>query len=189
MAAFTYTNLTPTGTIADATVSRGIDVSGLTYGQLITGVSMTMIGLQHTWLLDFDIMLMAPGGQNLMVMSDVMGSLNSAYSDVTFSDAGLDILPSNSGFGLDLESGTYRPFAPNTTETLATFGLPDGPVSHATGDGVVSFATAFNGTNPNGQWTLYLEDNFFSDSGSMAAWSLTIQTNGNFASLTGSSGR
>ena len=188
MATFTYLNTTPTGTFSDSTVSRSIDVSGLTYGQLITGVSITMIGLTHSWLDDFDILLMAPGGENLMVMSDVMGSLNSAYSDVTFSDAGSTILPSNSGFGLDLESGTYRPFAPETTETLATFGLPDGPINHATGDGVVSFATAFNGTNPNGQWTLYLEDNFSSDSGSMAAWSLTIQTNGPFAELTGTAG-
>ena len=184
MATLTYTNTTPTGLFDNTFVSSAINISGLN-GHLITGVSMTVLGLEHNWLRDMDILLVAPDGRNLMVMSDLMGTDDAVYADVTFSDAGIVTLPPGST-GTDLETGTYLPFTADNTETLADYGLGAGILNHASGNGVISFASSFTNAVANGTWTLFLSDDAPIDSGSAAGWSLTVQTNGSFVTVEGS---
>src|SRR6185369_1599680 len=40
----------------------------------VTKVTVTLHGLSHTYASDLDIMLVAPGGQSIMLMSDAGGS-------------------------------------------------------------------------------------------------------------------
>ena len=184
MATLTYTNTTPTGLFDNTFVTSIINISGLN-GQLITGVSMTVLGLEHNWLRDLDILLVAPDGRNLMVMSDMMGTDDAVYADVTFSDDGIVTLPTGST-ATDLETGTYLPLAIDNTETLADYGLGAGILNHASGNGVISFASAFTNAAANGAWTLYLSDDSTIDGGSAAGWSLTVETDGNLVTVDGS---
>ncbi|MCW9683546.1 calcium-binding protein, partial [Dolichospermum planctonicum UHCC 0167] len=49
------------------------------------------------------------------------------------------------------------------------FPAPEGPYN--------TDFSVFNGTNPNGEWRLYIVDDFFIDSGNVAGgWSISIET-------------
>jgi uncharacterized repeat protein (TIGR01451 family) len=64
-----------------------------------------------------------------------------------------------------INSGTYRPTDFETAENL-TSPAPAGPYGTA--------LAAFNGSNPNGTWSLYIRDDSSQDTGSLTSWSLTI---------------
>jgi Ca2+-binding RTX toxin-like protein len=69
--------------------------------------------------------------------------------------------------GSQITSGTYRPTDYQVGDTFPT-PAPAGPYGTA--------LSAFNGTNPNGAWQLFVQDDTGWDSGSIAGgWSLTIQ--------------
>ena len=143
-----------------------------------TNVSVTLTGFSHTWPADIDVLLVAPTGEGVILMSDVGGSTDVTSINLTFDDAGTEL--SNCGgfaFGSNeksasadahtcpLSSGTYKP----TGGSDAFPGpAPAGPYGNA-------FA-AFKGGNAAGDWDLYVFDDFIGDTGSVSGgWSLTIQ--------------
>jgi subtilisin-like proprotein convertase family protein len=141
-----------------------IAVSGLT--GTITKVTVTLTNFNHTFPQDVDVLLVGPAGQNLIMMSDGGGGnpgvTNRTY---TFDDAAANAFPQNSAAA----SGTYRPA--NYGFGTDAFPAPAPAASTATG------LTVFNGTNPNGTWSLYVVDDNTNDSGSIAGgWSLDITT-------------
>ncbi len=155
-----------------------IDVSGLS--GTITDVDVTLNGLGHGHPTDVDILLAGPGGGALEVLSDVpadddqgLGACDAAAGiDLTFSDQAAGKLPGDQ----PLTTGTYRP----TDYALA--GVPG-----ECGGGGDSFPSApaptgttldiFNGTNPNGTWSLYVTDDSDGDTGTIAGgWSIAITT-------------
>ena len=76
----------------------------------ITKVTVTLHGLTHTYLADVDVLLVAPSGQSLLLLSDAGLSLPDvpAVADLTltFDDAAAGPVPPE---GAALTSGSYRP--------------------------------------------------------------------------------
>jgi subtilisin-like proprotein convertase family protein len=155
-----------------------ITVSGLS--GTITKVTVTLNSFQHRFPDDVDILLVGPTGTNLIIMSDAGGFNESGQSvTLTFDDAAATQLPDAD----PLTSGTYKPtdYAGTGSE-----GFPQpAPVPSAN-----TMLSAFNGTNPNGAWSLYVVDDEDVYSGSITGgWSLTITTATTTAASVSVSGR
>jgi subtilisin-like proprotein convertase family protein len=139
-----------------------IQVSGLKKGK-VKNVDVTIRGFSHTHTNDVDIMLVAPGGRNAVILSEVgnhgaVTNLTIELDDQAAAPLGTTALTSGSFQPTDLaEHGTGNPFTGAPT--------PSGQVALST----------FKGINPNGQWELYVFDNVGSDSGSISnGWTLQI---------------
>ena len=137
-----------------------ITVTG--YGNSLLDVNVQLFGLTHTWPDDIDILLVGPEGQNLIIMSDTGGSDDVSAIDLTLDDAAANPLPDSTL----LTTGTYRPTNYGTGDTF--------PAPAPAPSGATTLAT-FNGTDPNGTWSLYVVDGFAQDSGSFAGgWCLEL---------------
>lgn len=155
-------------TIADVGASTPypslINVSGL--GGTISQVTVSLNGFAHTWPNDVDVLLLGPAGQKVMLMSDAGGGNPVTARNFTFSDSAAAGLPQSAA----LASGTFKP---TDFEPGDVFPAPINASPYATN------LSAFNGTNPNGTWSLYVADDGPGDSGSLATgWSLRITTSG-----------
>jgi subtilisin-like proprotein convertase family protein len=128
----------------------------------VASVSVTLTGLAHTFPSDLEVLLVGPGGQRVTLMSDVGGGTDIGGVILTFED-GAAALPTSTV----LRNGTYAPanYAGGTDVMPAP--APAGPYG--------STLSIFNGTNPNGTWSLYISDSESGDAGSLAeGWSLSI---------------
>lgn len=134
-----------------------INVAGVTGP--VTKVTATLHGLTHTFPGDIDVLLVGPGGQKVMLMSDV-GSGNDVNNiTITFED-GAPAAPTAS----TLTSTTYAPTNSGTTDPFPA-PAPAAPYGTA--------LSAFNGVNPNGVWSLYIVDDAGGDLGTLSGgWSL-----------------
>ncbi len=159
-------------TINDATAigtgnpyPANITVAGMTGN--ITNVRLTLENINHTFPDDLDIMLVAPGGNNLIVMSDVGGSDDAFFRNITIDDAAPTALPDST----TLISGSFQPTNIGTGDT---FPAP------APAPGVnTTLAAAFNGIAANGDWSLYVVDDLGADMGVIGnGWSITVTTAG-----------
>lgn len=138
-----------------------LEVSGLT--GTIDDVAVRMEDLTHTYPEDLDILLVGPGGQTSMFMSDVGGWDDVANLDLTFRDGA----PPPSA--THLVPGTYAPTNISREESLPA-PAPPGPYPVP--------LSGFLATNPNGTWSLYIEDDFTTDIGTMAGFSLIFSQSG-----------
>ena len=139
-----------------------IPVAGLT--GTVTKVTVRLNNLTHTFPADIDILLVGPGGQNAIIMSDVGGGAPGA-SNVTFTldDAAGAPIPAT-----NFPSGTFKPTNTGTGDTWPA------PAPAPAGGSPLS---VFNGGNPNGTWALYLVDDAAADLGTFAGgWTLNIST-------------
>lgn len=137
-----------------------IDVSGIGTGFL--QVTVTLTGLSHTSSNDLNIILVGPGGEQCVLMSDVGGSNGINNVEYTFADDSLAMDISNSN-----PSGTYRPTNNGPTDNWPA----PGPGSVTQPDPSLS---VFNGANADGTWSLYYNDDASDDSGSLGSWSITF---------------
>jgi uncharacterized repeat protein (TIGR01451 family)/uncharacterized delta-60 repeat protein len=137
-------------------------VSGL--GGVVSNVRVTLAGLSHKYPADIDVLLVGPQGQKVMLMSDAGQGYDLDRVDLVFSEVGATNLPYNS----PISTGTYRPTDYEQGDTLPP-NAPAGPY--------VASLAAFNGTNPNGDWKLYIVDDQGSDAGSLqGGWRLEMTT-------------
>ena len=130
-------------------------------GGNITSLRVTLNGINHTFPDDIDILLVGPTGARTLLMSDVGGGSSINNVNLTFSNTAFLLSLPNS---TQITTGTYLP-----TDFSAgdTFPAP-APVSPYS----ASFAP-FIGTAPNGNWSLYVMDDFGSDIGNIAnGWAL-----------------
>ena len=158
---FTNTNfITIPSSGAASPYPSSISVSGL--GGTVTKITVKLNNLSHTFPDDIDIMLVGPGGQNAIILSDVGGT--SAASGVTLilDDSAATALPD----GGPLVSGTFMPTNIGTGDTFAA------PAPTPSGGSALS---VFSGTAPNGTWSLYVVDDAGGDDGSIAGgWELSV---------------
>ena len=116
------------------------------------------------------MLLVGPGGQNLIVMSDVAnaGGFGANNANITFDDSAASGVPAS---GVITGTVTYKP-------TNASVGTPDSFPAPAPAPSVnTTLAAAFTGSAPNGTWSLYTVDDTTGDVGSISGgWSLTITT-------------
>ncbi|HSA91960.1 MAG TPA: hypothetical protein VLE48_03040 [Terriglobales bacterium] len=139
-----------------------ITVSGLT--GTINKVTVKLKGLTHTFPGDLDILLVGPTGANLILMSDVDAD-PTAGVQLTFDDAAASPLLSSG----PLVSGSFQPtdYASTGTESFPS------PAPAPSADTTLSI---FNGTSPNGTWSLYVVDDEELDSGSLSlGWEISFE--------------
>lgn len=141
-----------------------IVVSGV--GTSLTNLNVTFLNLSHAYPDDIDVLLVGPGGQNVLLMSDCGGFLPISGLNLIFSDAATASLGDES----QLASGTFKPTNYDANFMVDSFASPapnTGPYG--------STLAGFNGTDPNGVWNLYVLDDTQGNNGTMAGgWSLTV---------------
>ena len=158
-----------------------IFVSGLSGN--IGDLNVTLHNVSEPRASDIDILLVGPLGQKFVLVSDAGGN-TSVISNVTvtFDDSSSTLFGDSGsalGWGAPGTTTTARPV--NRTDTSDTFPVPApaGPYQFPEGDGggTATLASVFNGTNPNGTWSLYLIDDGSSggQNGTIAGgWTLTF---------------
>jgi subtilisin-like proprotein convertase family protein len=140
-----------------------ITVAGMT--GTVTKVTVTLNNINHTFPDDIDVLLVGPTGANAILMSDVGGNPDANNVTLTLDDAAALSLP-DAG---PLVSGAFKPTNVGITPDPFPAPAPAGPYGTA--------LSAFNVTNPNGTWRLYVADDLLGDVGSIAGgWCLTITT-------------
>ncbi len=153
---------TPTG------VWNSVNVSGIPTGSVITDVSLRL-NINHTWVGDLEINLLAPNGSNMNLIAELDGGTGSNGSDnftnTVISSTGTVAL---SGF-VAPRTGTFR------ADRLQFYGPSVGPGGSGTGYQTVAgmnWPTLL--TTMNGTWNLGLSDWFNGDQGTLTSWSLSI---------------
>ena len=131
----------------------------------ITRVTATLTGLSHSSPADLDVLLVGPQGQNIELLSDVGGGGPASDVNLTFADQAEFTIPAAG----HLSTGNFKP-SNDTSDGPDTFPAPAPAPTSAT-----TMAT-FNGTDPNGTWSLYISDDAAGDVGSLSSWSLDITT-------------
>jgi uncharacterized repeat protein (TIGR01451 family) len=136
-----------------------IQVTGLR--GLITKVTATLNGFTHTYPHDVSVLLDSPTGQELLLMSRVGGPFSVTNINITFDDAATQYLPTT-----QLSNGTYLPTA--MAPAFTSFpGIPAPPAASA--------LAIFDGTDPNGNWSLYVYDDTPGNDGMIShGWSLGL---------------
>ena len=158
-----------------------INVSGLS-GTIPTtpgSIKVTIHGLSHTFVDDVGIVLVGPTGAAFLIQD---GAGSQAINNVTYtlSDDGATRLPVSGPW----QPGTYKPTDHVPDDFPAdTFPAPgpgtnyENPGPHL--GGMATFASVFGGTNPNGNWNLFVADFVNGDGGTISGgWSLEITTGG-----------
>ena len=196
----TQTNSTPI-VIGDNTANpntspypSNITIAGAT--GTITNVTVTFNNLSIGRPRDIDALLVGPGGQALILVSDVAGVTepNSTTTNVTITLAdGSPSLPGDVVGTTPLTSGTFRPTnngageaaMPPPAPALTTANYP--PASTDAGSTACTgctqtFASKFAqpGVPANGVWSLYVDDDGSGGTtGNMAGgWTLSVTTDG-----------
>jgi uncharacterized repeat protein (TIGR01451 family)/uncharacterized delta-60 repeat protein len=143
-----------------------ISITGAT--GFVSKVSLTLSNYSHSFPDDVDMLLVGPNGQGVVVLSDVGGGVDVNGLTLTIDDQAATALPNAS----PLVAGVFQPanyITRDETPDLFPTPAPSGPYA--------SQLTAFNGSDPNGVWSLYVVDDSRLDSGSIAGgWSLDITT-------------
>lgn len=131
---------------------------------LVTKVTATLTGFTHTAPAHVGALLVGPGGQKAVLFNGVSSGSVANNLIWTFDDDALAPLPS---FGPHA-SGAYRPSNSFPGDTFAN-PAPAGPYP-------VSMSV-FDGVDPNGTWSLYVQDFGAFNAGSInSGWSVTLST-------------
>lgn len=149
-----------------------INVSGLT--GVVTKVTVTF-AVTSTFPDDFDILLVGPTGAMSLVMSDAGGSGDPVNVTYTFDQDAAALMPD--GPTTIVPAGTFRP---SNYAGLAT-PEPGGQDNFPMAGGLMSYPAnfnVFNGTNPNGDWKLYVVDDQVLDTANSLpnGWSIDISS-------------
>jgi subtilisin-like proprotein convertase family protein len=171
----TFTNSTAlTINASGATTPYGtsIAVSGL--GPQSTRIALELTGISHTFPSDLDVLLVGPGGQKFIPVSDTGGSVD--VNALTFTVADFEPAPIST---TQWTAGSFRPTDIGGGDSFPA-PAPAAPYLSPPTAGTAGFDTAFgiNGTNLNGTWTLFIVDDASPDGGSLAGWKLRFDSYG-----------
>jgi subtilisin-like proprotein convertase family protein len=142
----TFANNTPIAIGSNAQVAPSeIVVSG--FDTPIADVDVSLNVLTHPTASDLDVLLVGPGGQTALIMSEAGD--DAANDSITFSDQAANQLPTSD----PLVSGVFQPTNYDFTGAPDTFS-PPAPTNPSSG----SALAVFNGTNANGAWRLFIKE-------------------------------
>ncbi|MGH9947990.1 MAG: M36 family metallopeptidase [Pyrinomonadaceae bacterium] len=147
-----------------------IVVSGLTGNKLIT---VNLIGVTHTFPGDLDFLLVGPGGQKYIFLSDSGGGTDAVNLNMSFADSAAAQPPAA------WVAGTFRPVNTGANDAFAA-PAPAPPYTNAAPGGSDTLTSVFgtDGSTMNGTWSLYAVDAFNIDSGTISGgWSITFAAN------------
>ena len=136
-----------------------LDVGGL---GAVSDVDLTLHGFTSTYPDDMDVLLVGPGGQQALVMSDAGGGTDVNDLTVTFDDEAVSAVQDAGGLG----NGSFRPVNYDPASDQLGAGAP--PVNGNTA------LSVFDGLSPNGQWRLFFHDDNVHDVSTITGWSLTF---------------
>ncbi len=142
-----------------------INVSGVT--GVVSKMRVTFTKLSHTYPDDIDALLAGPQGQKLILMSDAGGSTAIVNKTLTFDGVAGATLPNEAV----INAGSFLPsnYDSGTEPGGDIFPAP-APVG-----AVASSFLAFNSSDPNGTWSLFIHDDGGNDAGSISGgWALAI---------------
>jgi subtilisin-like proprotein convertase family protein len=143
-----------------------IQVSG--QAGFVTGISVALENLTHASPDDIDILLVAPNGRKIVLMSDAGGSNAVSDVDLAFADSASGSLPDDTS----IVSGLFKPTNFDTVDVFP----PPAPQTALSG----STLGAFYGVNPNGTWQLFVVDDTGANAGAIGGgWSIDIKTSVN----------
>jgi len=162
---FTFFNPQTISTPGTGTASpypSTISVSGLT--GLIAKVTVTLFDMRHETSRDLQILLVGPDGEtNTILMSDVGG--DASFVTLTFDDNGPRFIEQAESF----VSGTYKPTNFQTDPVSNNLPAPAPPTSASVA------LSNFIGLDPNGTWSLYVNDALDTIGGNIFnGWALSI---------------
>jgi subtilisin-like proprotein convertase family protein len=140
-----------------------VEVSGVV-GKVRT-VSVDIIGLTHSYPSDVSMLILGPKGQKVVLMSRAGNGYVLSGTSFQFDQGASNSIPQGSA----ITSGTsYKPENYNPALTFYE-PIPAGPI--------VTNLNAFADTDPNGTWSLYVQDDQSPDSGNIAGgWTLRLVT-------------
>jgi uncharacterized repeat protein (TIGR01451 family) len=149
-------------------------------GGTVTKVTVTISNLTHTAPVDIDMLLVGPGGEKVMLMSDAGGTSAQPHPvnnvTLTFDGDATTPIPGTN----QITSGTYSPMNYAGQGTADAFPAP-APLMPYTNTAL----STFNGVSPNGNWSLFVVDDTAIDAGSIGGWTLSIQTSDPVSSTSG----
>ena len=128
---------------------------------VVSDVSVRLYGVTHQHLDDLDVMLVSPDGHRMMVLSDA-GGTGVTGAHLFFNDA----VPTSVRDSTPPATGQYRPTDFGSVDTFPA------PAPDATGIGHAF--SVFDGLDPNGQWKLFVNDDFAGDTGVITGWDLYL---------------
>ncbi len=159
-----------------------VNVAGVT--GTVSKVTVTLTGISHSYPDDIGVLLVSPTGVKVRLWSDAGGGDGGSGGgiinnvNVTFDDSAAKFLPDGLTGDPAITTGSYKP-------TMGTSGSAQGPAhpanfpAPAPASPYALTLSSFNGVNPNGNWSLYVDDDAEGDSGMISGgWSLTITTGG-----------
>jgi len=118
------------------------------------------------------MLLVGPAGQKFVILDGVIGGSPWINITYTLTDSAANLIPSSG----TPSSGTFKPTSYFSGDVFPA-PAPPGPNQEPAPAGGATFASVFNGSNPNGTWSLFIFDFATGDGGSMAGgWDLTITT-------------
>lgn len=167
----------PVDAAADASpYPAQVAVSGLSGS--VSSLTVTLADITYPFSQDIDALLVAPDGHSLILIADSGPSgagAAAASSTLTFSDAG-SLPTASTSWG---SSATFKPVNFGGPDESFAAPAPSGPLGDPGPSGTgATLGSEFDGTNPNGTWSLYVITTSAGDgTGSIAGgFSLDITT-------------
>jgi subtilisin-like proprotein convertase family protein len=129
-------------------------------------VTVRLLGVAHDFADDVDILLAGPQGQNVILWGGAGGTGPINNVNVTLDDNAPSSVPDLAA----VTSGTYKPSNYGTG-----FGWPSLPTNVVVVQTSTPMLSALNGTDPNGDWSLYVVDHSPDGAGNIVGgWILSI---------------
>lgn len=135
-------------------------VSG--FAKEVADVEVTLSSFTHGSPGSVDVLLVGPGGQSTLLVSDIGSSANAVT--LTLDDGAAGQVPSSG----PLASGTFQPTNFGTATDAFAPPAPAKPSNAKLG--------VFSSTDPNGVWTLYVKNDTNATGALNGGWSLEITT-------------
>jgi serine/threonine protein kinase/subtilisin-like proprotein convertase family protein len=128
----------------------------------VSAMTVTITGYSHPFPGEVDVLLVGPTGQSVVLMADAGGFTRARRLTVTFDDASGSSLNEDAPVAGSVRPGQFAPgFEGGSPAPSPPFGTA---------------LSAFNGTDPNGTWQLFVFDDTGGDAGQIAGgWSLDIE--------------
>lgn len=142
-----------------------INVSGMT--GVLEQIDVALNGLTHTNPSDIDVLLEAPSGEKMVILSDAGGSTPAAKVVVTLKDDGSAPVPS------PLASGIFWPYSGPPADSFPA-PAPAGPYNEAGPAGPQTLNDVFRDIVANGPWKLWIADDTPGNQGSIGNIALTL---------------
>lgn len=156
-----------------------ISVSGMV--GTVTDISITLNGWTDNGVsavpADLDFLLVAPGGQALDFLGDVGSNHPITNITLTLTDSAVSGLTSG-----QITTGSFKPTVLGSSCPAFPAPAPASGIECAPPEGTTTFASRFNGAEPDGAWSLYVLDDALGDTASSInrGWTLAIDSTGGF---------